>query len=73
MEEGKTYHYEYTDEKSNKFWEIVLKGPSFTTTYGRIGSKGQQTTKDFDSTEKALEVAEKLAKSKEKKGYLLSE
>ena len=31
--------YEFSDGKSNKFWQIELSGNSFTTTYGRIGVK----------------------------------
>ena len=30
-------HLEYTDAKSNKFWEIELKGKSINICYGRIG------------------------------------
>jgi len=32
-------YFEYTDEVSNKFWEINLKGKQVTLTYGRIGIK----------------------------------
>ena len=38
--------YEFSDGKSNKFWQIELSGNSFTTTYGRIGTDGQSTTKE---------------------------
>ena len=30
-------HLEYTDAKSNKFWEIELKGKAISICYGRIG------------------------------------
>ncbi|HYG33205.1 MAG TPA: WGR domain-containing protein, partial [Clostridia bacterium] len=28
----------YMDAKSSKFWNIELKGNSYTVTYGRIGT-----------------------------------
>src|SRR4051812_28068951 len=37
--------FEYSDTRSHKFWNIELKGRSFTLTYGRIGSKGQTQTR----------------------------
>ena len=30
--------YEFSEGTSSKFWEINLSGPSFTTTYGKIGA-----------------------------------
>lgn len=72
MDEGITYHYEYSDEKSNKFWEITLNGDSYTVAYGRIGNKPQEKTKDFESSEIALKQAIKIREAKEKKGYILS-
>jgi uncharacterized protein (TIGR02996 family) len=63
--------YELVDGKSNKFWEINLAGTSFTTQYGRIGSKGQKTLKEHDSAEKAAKEYEKLIAAKVKKGYKL--
>ena len=71
-EEGITYHYEYSDEKSNKFWEITLNGDSFTVAFARIGNKPQIKTKTFDNNEIALKEANKIRIAKEKKGYTLS-
>jgi predicted DNA-binding WGR domain protein len=71
-EEGITYHYEYSDEKSNKFWEITLNGDSYTVAYGRIDNKPQEKTKTFDSSEIALKQAIKIRAAKVKKGYILS-
>ena len=62
-------YFEYTDEKSSKFWEITLEGVSFTVRYGKIGTAGQTQTKDFDSPEIAQKEADKLLKEKVKKGY----
>ncbi len=68
-QEGTLYHYEYSDEKSNKFWEIILEEKSFTVSYGRIGNKAQSKTKEWSSPEEALKQANKIRESKEKKGY----
>ena len=40
-------HLEYTDAKSNKFWEIELRGKSINICYGRIGieNPAKQTPK----------------------------
>jgi len=61
--------YELVDGKSNKFWEITLNGNSFSTTYGRIGTDGQTTLKEYDSPDKAQKEHDKLVASKVKKGY----
>ena len=45
-------HLEYTDAKSNKFWEIELKGKSINICYGRIGienpAKQSKSFSEFD-------------------------
>lgn len=63
--------YEFSEGSSNKFWEISLKGSSFITRYGKIGTDGQETLKEFDSADKAKKEYEKLVAEKEKKGYVL--
>lgn len=63
--------YEFVEGSSSKFWEITLEGTSFTTTYGRIGTDGQTTMKEYDSEEKARKEHDKLVAEKEKKGYVL--
>jgi uncharacterized protein (TIGR02996 family) len=60
----------FTDAKSNKFWNIDLKGASFTVTFGRIGSTGQTQTKDFPDEEKARKAHDKLVAEKVGKGYV---
>jgi uncharacterized protein (TIGR02996 family) len=64
--------YELSDGKSEKFWEIKVKGASFVTTYGRIGTDGQSKTKEFSDAKKAKAEAEKLTAQKVKKGYSLA-
>lgn len=63
--------YEFVEGKSSKFWEIQLDGTSFTTTYGRIGTDGQSSMKEYDSEEKARREYDKLVAEKVKKGYVL--
>jgi predicted DNA-binding WGR domain protein len=65
-----TKRFEYNDDKSNKFWEISISENSHTVCYGRVGTNGQQKTKEFDSEEEAQKDADKLIKSKVKKGYV---
>jgi len=65
----KTY-LEYKDDKSSKFWEVLVEGNNATVRYGKIGTKGTAKVHEYDSPEKAIAEAEKLAKSKIKKGYV---
>ena len=37
----------FTDDKSNKFWNIDLRATAFTVTFGKVGTKGQTQVKDF--------------------------
>jgi uncharacterized protein (TIGR02996 family) len=64
--------YEFSEGSSNKFWEIALEGKSFTTTWGRIGSEGQSTTKTFNSEAQAKAEHDKLIAEKTAKGYRLA-
>ncbi|HZY89982.1 MAG TPA: WGR domain-containing protein, partial [Gemmataceae bacterium] len=60
----------YSDGKSNKFWNIDLRGASFTVTFGKVGAKGQTQTKDFPDAAKALKAHDKLVAEKLAKGYV---
>jgi len=62
--------FEFSDGKSNKFWNIELSGTSFTVTYGRIGTAGQTQTKEFPSADKAKIAHDKLVAEKVGKGYV---
>ena len=61
--------YEFSEGSSNKFWEINLSGKSFTTTYGKIGTSGQTTIKQWKSEAEAKKEYDKLIAEKVKKGY----
>lgn len=62
--------FELVEGTSSKFWEIAVDGATYTTSYGRIGTSGQSTTKTAASPEKAQAEAEKLITEKTKKGYV---
>ena len=67
-EDGARY-FEFIEGTSSKFWEIRCDGTTFYTRYGKIGTDGQMTQKDFDSPEKAQAEANKLIAEKTRKGY----
>ncbi|WP_086936220.1 WGR domain-containing protein [Chamaesiphon minutus] len=60
----------YTDDKSDKFWSILLSGCSHTVEYGRYGTDGQDQTKEFPTEAAARKSYEKLVAEKLKKGYV---
>ncbi|OAI48009.1 hypothetical protein AYO44_08105 [Planctomycetaceae bacterium SCGC AG-212-F19] len=62
--------FEFTDEKSNKFWNIELQGTKFTVIFGRIGTAGQMQTKMFADEAKAQAAHDKLVAEKLGKGYV---
>jgi uncharacterized protein (TIGR02996 family) len=65
--------YEFSEGTSNKFWDIKLKGTSFTTTFGKIGANGQTQLKEFSSAAEAQKEYDKLIAEKTKKGYTLAD
>jgi uncharacterized protein (TIGR02996 family) len=62
--------FEFTDGKSNKFWNIELEGSNFTVTFGKIGTSGQTQTKEFADDAKAKAAHDKLVAEKLAKGYV---
>jgi len=67
---GGKRHFEFVEGSSKKFWEIWMDGTSFITKYGRIGTDGQETVKEFDTADKAKKEYDKLVAEKTKKGYV---
>ena len=65
---GSGVYLEFRSGPSRKFWRIVKNGTKLTTHYGRLGSLGQMTTKDYGS--KVDQEYDKLIQSKKKKGYV---
>ena len=61
--------FEYSDDRSHKFWGISVQGSDVHVRYGRIGTDGQRKDKAHDSVEAADAAAEKQIAEKLKKGY----
>lgn len=60
----------YKDEKSHKFWWIDYSGCSIAVNYGKYGSIGKFELKEFGTEEECQKEAERLIRSKMKKGYM---
>ena len=63
-------YFEYKDDKSSKFWEILLNDKTVITRYGKIGTAGQVSEKIFEDESSAQKEYKKLIAEKTKKGYL---
>lgn len=61
--------YSNTLDGHNKFWAVSVHGSTLKTTYGKNGTKGQETVKHFPSEAAAKAAAEKLKSEKKGKGY----
>lgn len=61
--------FEYKDDKSSKFWEILVSGNVLNVRYGKIGTDGQNQTKEFADAATAEKQAQKLIAEKMGKGY----
>lgn len=61
--------YQNTTDGHNKFWAVSTLGSVMKTTYGKIGTKGQETAKTFASEAEAKSAAVKLMNEKKAKGY----
>jgi DNA ligase (NAD+) len=68
--DGQFQRFELVDEKSSKFWEIRVDGASVEVRYGKIGTTGQNQTKEFGDESAALRHAEKMVGEKLKGGYV---
>lgn len=53
----------------NKFWNIEIREETQIITFGKIGSQGRQTTKEFETKAECQKETEKLISQKIKKGY----
>lgn len=60
---------EYRTDKSQKFWEPRVQDKEFSVRFGKIGTEGQERTKQLPSPEKALSEYQKLIREKLSKGY----
>lgn len=69
MSEVWTVHLVFEDDRSNKFWRGRVEGNTMYINYGRVGSSGQTSVKDFGSPAEAAEELAKQATGKRRKGY----
>jgi predicted DNA-binding WGR domain protein len=58
-----------TEGGSDKFYEIRVSGTRVKLSYGRRGSQGVSTVKQFGSSDEAKKFAQTTAKAKRRKGY----
>jgi DNA ligase-1 len=61
--------FTFSDDTSDKFWEIGLDGTSVVVRFGRSGTNGQMQTKDFADQAAAQRHVDKLIEEKTEKGY----
>ncbi len=61
--------FEYKDDRSYKFWAIELDGDTHSVTFGRIGTKGQTRTKQYDDAQQAKREYRKRIDDKLRHGY----
>lgn len=61
--------FEFTDDNSNKYWEISTDGSSFSVRFGRMGASGTTQTKSFSDNATAEAEVSKLIREKLRKGY----
>src|SRR5258706_807389 len=66
---GGPRYFEFSEGTSNKFWEITMAGTDVKTRYGKIGTPGQQTLKEFGNAAAAKKEYDRLVAEKTKKGY----
>ncbi len=63
----------FQDNRIHRFWNIEVKGHSYTVYYGNMGEEGNSFTKEFRSDDEALEEAIKLVNvKKQKQRYILA-
>lgn len=67
----KLYFAIYSDEDktSGKFWEISNQDFTITTRFGKVGSEGRTSSKEYSSKSESEEEIVKIIKSKINKGY----
>lgn len=62
--------FEFVEGGSSKFWEVKVEEEVQTVRFGKIGTAGQEKTKDFDSPGEAKADTKKLIAEKTGKGYV---
>lgn len=67
--ERNSRRFELSDGKSNKFWVIEIHENQVITSWGRIGTTGQSSTKTFLNPSEARQKFDSLIREKTAKGY----
>ncbi|MDQ0594371.1 putative DNA-binding WGR domain protein [Chryseobacterium ginsenosidimutans] len=62
-------HFINQNELSDKFWNIEYKGITQKIIFGKTGTKGRETVKEFTDEKGCICESEKLINQKIKKGY----
>lgn len=62
--------YECVEGNHNKYWECDVVGSDFLTHWGKIGTGGNWTTKNFSDGMSANEYMRKIQEEKITKGYV---
>jgi len=63
-------YFEFVDAKSSKFWEVWVENTSLYVRFGKIGTNGQTTLKEFPDAEAAEQARDKAIGEKTRKGYV---
>jgi ParB family transcriptional regulator, chromosome partitioning protein len=61
--------FEFEEDGSSKFWEVLVQDTTLLIRFGKIGAAGQKKPKKFANAEAAQKEADKLVKEKTGKGY----
>lgn len=55
--------------ESNKLWTVEVSGASYTVTFGKVGAKARENTKQFTDESSCIKEVEKLILDKQRSGY----
>jgi predicted DNA-binding WGR domain protein len=61
--------FEFEEDDSAKFWEVVVNDNRCTVRFGRIGTVGQKKPKELADADAAQKEMQKLIREKTNKGY----
>jgi len=60
-------YFEFVDDPSAKFWEAWVEDTSLSVRFGKIGTNGQTTVKEFPDTGAAEQARDKAIAEKTRK------
>lgn len=61
--------FEFEEDGSSKFWEVLVTGTTCTVRFGKIGTAGQKKPKVLASADAAQKEMDRLVREKTGKGY----